>query len=84
MVSYIKWFDEIGLNDINEVGGKNASLGEMISNFSELDIKIPYGFAVTTYAFDHFMKHNNLFNYINECIDNITDTDDLVVLKEME
>ena len=46
MVSYIKWFDEIGLNDINEVGGKNASLGEMISNFSELDIKIPYGFAM--------------------------------------
>lgn len=81
MASYIKWFDEIGLNDINEVGGKNASLGEMVSNFTELDIKIPYGFAVTTHAFDYFMKYNDLFNYINECVENITDNDDLVVLK---
>ena len=81
MPSYIKWFDNIGLKDINQVGGKNASLGEMISNFSSLAVKIPYGFAVTTYAFDHFMKYNNLYNFINECLENVKEIDDLVTLK---
>lgn len=64
----IKWFDEINLSDINLVGGKNASLGEMYSNMKKLSIKIPYGFAITTNAFDNFISFNKLDNFINKNI----------------
>lgn len=64
----IKWFDEISMKDINLVGGKNASLGEMYTNLTNKGIKIPNGFAVTTKAFDMFMEHNDLNSYINETI----------------
>ena len=52
----IKWFDKISLKDINLVGGKNASLGQMYKNTNKLGINIPYGFAVTTKAFDVFIN----------------------------
>ena len=62
---FIKWFNEIGLKDINLVGGKNASLGEMVSNMSKLDIRVPYGFAVTTVAYDRFIEDNGLNEFIH-------------------
>ena len=55
----IKWFNEIGLKDINLVGGKNASLGEMFQNMDKFSIKIPNGFAITTESFDLFIEYNN-------------------------
>ena len=62
--NYIKWFDDISLQDLELVGGKNASLGEMISNMTKFGIKIPYGFAITTNIYDKFLNNNNLHEYI--------------------
>jgi pyruvate,water dikinase len=60
MKSYIKKFSEIGIEDIPEVGGKNASLGEMLSGLSSAGIRVPDGFATTTFAFEEFLTHNQL------------------------
>jgi len=57
---YILNFEEISKKDISLVGGKNASLGEMISQLSSKGINIPDGFALTTEAYWYFLKKNNL------------------------
>lgn len=57
---WVVWFDQIQLTDIALVGGKNASLGEMIRNLSAQGIKVPDGFAITTVAYDQFMAANGL------------------------
>ncbi|NES05612.1 MAG: phosphoenolpyruvate synthase [Okeania sp. SIO2F4] len=54
--SLILWFDEVGINDIPLVGGKNASLGEMIQQLTPKGINIPNGFATTAYAYRYFIK----------------------------
>ena len=60
MMSYIKKFSEIGMNDVAVVGGKNASLGEMFNQLVPKGIKVPDGFATTTFAFEKFLTHNSL------------------------
>jgi pyruvate, water dikinase len=60
MASQVIWFNQLGIKDIDDVGGKNASLGEMISNLSNLNIKVPDGFATTANAFRHFLAQDNL------------------------
>ena len=57
---YIRWFDHIRNDDISLVGGKNASLGEMISNLKERGIRVPDGFAVTSEAYWRFLEANDL------------------------
>jgi pyruvate,water dikinase len=57
---YIKKFKEITINDIAQVGGKNASLGEMFSKLSSKNIKVPDGFATTALAFENFLTTNSL------------------------
>ena len=57
---YIKKFNEISLVDFDTVGGKNSSLGEMISNLSKLGVNVPDGFAITSYAFNDFLKDSGL------------------------
>lgn len=54
------WFDQIGLKDIDKVGGKNASLGEMLRHLTSNGIRVPEGFAVTTKAFREFVAEANL------------------------
>lgn len=78
---YILWFDDISLNDVQAVGGKNASLGEMISKLSHLHIKVPQGFAITAHAYRAFLDQNNLQNKIHSALDNLK-ADDLSALKE--
>ncbi|MCB9798942.1 phosphoenolpyruvate synthase [Candidatus Nomurabacteria bacterium] len=56
----ILWFEEIGIQDIPFVGGKNASLGEMYNALSKKGVVIPGGFAVTAYAYQTFLQENNL------------------------
>ncbi len=57
MKEYIVWFNQINLNDVSRVGGKNASLGEMISRFSSAGIHVPGGFATTAHAYrDHLVN----------------------------
>ncbi len=68
---YIKKLNEINIEDIELVGGKNASLGEMIGNLTNLGIKVPDGFATTSDAYRDFIKHNNLGNRINKALENL-------------
>lgn len=60
MTKFIKTFSETGIKDVPEVGGKNASLGEMYCRLADRGIRVPDGFAVTAVAFDHFIHHNGL------------------------
>lgn len=60
MKKYIKTFSEIGIGDVPEVGGKNASLGEMYCRLADRGIRVPDGFAVTAAGFDRFVRHNGL------------------------
>ncbi len=46
------WYNQLGMNDVDRVGGKNASLGEMITNLAELGVSVPNGFATTAQAFN--------------------------------
>lgn len=62
----IKWFDDIGLKDIAQVGGKNASLGEMTVELKQLGINVPFGFATTASAYLQFLSDNNLKDKINQ------------------
>ncbi len=57
---YIRWFEEIGIGDVASVGGKNASLGEMVRNLGRYGIKVPPGFATTADGYRHFIEANNL------------------------
>lgn len=57
--------DKLGKNDIDKVGGKNASLGEMISHLSDLGVSVPGGFATTAEAFNRFLTDTGLIDKIN-------------------
>jgi len=74
-------FEKLGLSDIEQVGGKNASLGEMISNLSDAGITVPPGFATTAEAFERFLISNNLKASINETLTNLN-VDDLDALSK--
>ena len=65
MSDYVVWLDKVGIADVESVGGKNASLGEMIGALSNKGVRVPGGFATTAHAFEIFLKHNNLKNKIN-------------------
>jgi pyruvate,water dikinase len=71
----VRAFADIGLSDIEEVGGKNASLGEMVGNLSELGVRVPDGFATTAEAFRRFIGDTGLAERISEKLKGL-DTDD--------
>jgi pyruvate,water dikinase len=75
----ILWFDHVGMNNVGEVGGKNASLGEMISNLSAAGVQVPGGFATTAEAYRQFLSHGGLDKRINELLDTL-DVSDVVAL----
>jgi len=56
----ILWFDELHIEDIPLVGGKNASLGEMYSSLTKHGVKVPYGFAVTSHAYNFFIEESGI------------------------
>ncbi len=60
MNQYIAWLHELGMDDLPRVGGKNASLGEMISNLSSAGVSVPGGFATTATAFQEFLDQSGL------------------------
>lgn len=65
MSNYVIWFDQLSMGDVPVVGGKNASLGEMISQLASAGISVPGGFATTAEAFRDFLSHNELDKNIN-------------------
>ena len=80
-MSFIRWLNEIDIHDLNTVGGKNSSLGEMYCNLSEQNIKIPNAFVLTAHSYDTFISYNNLENDIEELLKSI-DSSDLLSLRE--
>lgn len=72
---------EVGIHDIQIVGGKNASLGEMLNNLGEIGIQIPKGFVVTVEAYRQFIDYNGLSDYIANLLAHL-DNDDLSSLQE--
>ncbi|HCL68670.1 MAG TPA: phosphoenolpyruvate synthase [Gammaproteobacteria bacterium] len=68
MDDYIVWFNELGMNDVERVGGKNASLGEMISNLDGAGVSVPNGFATTAHAYREFLAHDKLADRINKAL----------------
>ena len=81
MSNFIKWFSDLRLDDVGEVGGKNASLGEMISNLSDLGIQVPNGFATTAYAYQSFLEESDLNQKIHDLLDTL-DVDDVNALAQ--
>ncbi len=74
-MKFIKWFREIGLKDVSEVGGKNASLGEMYNNLTPLGVNVPNGFAVTASAYKHYLTYNNLWEPLQKLFENFNPDD---------
>ncbi|WP_066270061.1 phosphoenolpyruvate synthase [Hydrogenophaga palleronii] len=73
-------FEKLRMSDVESVGGKNASLGEMISQLPT-GVKVPTGFATTAHAFREFLKHDGLTERINARLDAL-DTEDVRALAE--
>lgn len=68
--AYVLWFDELHRSDVNLVGGKSSSLGELTSLG---DIPVPYGFATTAYAYRYFMQKTGLNDQVNNLLESIKD-----------
>ena len=82
MKEYILSLKDVGMNDVDKVGGKNASLGEMIKHLDEAGVLVPGGFATTAEAFRDFLECDNLGNNINNRLDSldVSDIGELVVV----
>jgi pyruvate,water dikinase len=73
---YVLWYQQLGMHDVGRVGGKNASLGEMISNLANAGVQVPGGFATTADAFNEFLERSGVEAKIHEILD-VLDVDDL-------
>ncbi|MGO4999186.1 phosphoenolpyruvate synthase [Oceanisphaera sp. W20_SRM_FM3] len=79
MVEYVIWYEQLGMHDVDRVGGKNASLGEMISQLAGAGVSVPGGFATTAYAFNEFLEQSGLNARIHDLLDTL-DVDNIVAL----
>ena len=68
---YIRWFDELGREDVGIAGGKNASLGEMARHLKRVGIRVPDGFATTVEAYRRFLEYNGLAPQVRARLDEI-------------
>jgi len=78
---YVISLAELSADDVDKVGGKNASLGELIGQLSELGVKVPGGFATTSQAFYEFLDYNDLRQRINDTL-SVLDINDINALAE--
>ncbi len=81
MNNYVQWLNELGMDDVEHVGGKNASLGEMIQNLSNLGVQVPGGFATTAYAYREYLATDGLADRINDALNSL-DVDNVKALAE--
>ncbi|MGO2313167.1 phosphoenolpyruvate synthase [Brachybacterium tyrofermentans] len=81
MTQSIQWFSELGMADLDQVGGKNASLGEMVSNLSALGVQVPDGFATSANAYREFLGATGLAERIDAQLQQL-DTEDTRALAE--
>ncbi len=82
MQEYVLWYQELGMQDVPRVGGKNASLGEMISNLANAGVQVPGGFATTADAFNEFLEQSGLNSKIHDILDTL-DVDDVNTLAKV-
>jgi len=80
---YIKYFEDIRLSDVKTVGGKNASLGEMITQLSSQGIRVPTGFAITADAYWHYLESNQLLEKMKQIMNQLHDSDNVAVLQKV-
>ncbi|WP_312931510.1 phosphoenolpyruvate synthase [Pseudomonas sp.] len=81
MVEYVVSLDKLGVHDVEHVGGKNASLGEMISNLAGAGVSVPGGFATTAQAYRDFLEQSGLNEKIHAALDAL-DVDDIPALTQ--
>ena len=81
MSDYVLWLNQLGMGDVEIVGGKNASLGEMIQNLSNLGVQVPGGFATTAHAYREFLATGGLAERINTALSEL-DVDNVQALTE--
>ncbi|MCF8017600.1 MAG: phosphoenolpyruvate synthase, partial [Chromatiaceae bacterium] len=79
MTDYVRWLSDLGMDDVGVVGGKNASLGEMIQHLTQLGVLVPGGFATTAQAYRDFLAVDNLAERIAAELDAL-DVDDIAAL----
>ena len=79
MSANVKWFSSLGMGDLEEVGGKNSSLGEMIGSLASAGVRVPDGFATTASAFRDFVSQEGLAGRITGLMEGL-DTDDVEAL----
>ena len=79
--AFVLWFEEVGIGDIHLVGGKNASLGEMIKELASQGVKVPTGFATTAYAYRYFIKNAGLESKLRELFSDL-DVENMPNLRE--
>ncbi|RZU45200.1 phosphoenolpyruvate synthase [Fluviicoccus keumensis] len=82
MEALVLWFQQLGKHDVERVGGKNASLGEMISNLSNAGVSVPGGFATTAQAYRDFLEQSGLNKRIHDILETL-DVEDVVQLAEV-
>ncbi|HET8732040.1 MAG TPA: phosphoenolpyruvate synthase, partial [Moraxellaceae bacterium] len=81
MEASVLWFQELGKHDVEKVGGKNASLGEMISNLANAGVSVPGGFATTAQAYREFLEQSGLNKRIHDALATLN-VDDVVALAD--
>ncbi|MDO6594376.1 phosphoenolpyruvate synthase [Neptuniibacter sp. 1_MG-2023] len=81
MQNYVLRLDQVGMNDIEKVGGKNASLGEMLQELAGANVKVPNGFATTALAYKDFLTYGGLEDQIKDKLEQL-DTNNIQDLKE--
>ena len=69
LLEYVVSFEQLGVDDVERVGGKNASLGEMISNLAHAGVSVPGGFATTAEAYREFLEQSGLNERIHAALD---------------
>ncbi|KKO46471.1 phosphoenolpyruvate synthase [Arsukibacterium ikkense] len=81
MQEFVIWYEKLGMHDVDRVGGKNASLGEMISNLASAGVQVPGGFATTADAFNQFLEQSGVNERIYQLLDGL-DVDDITALSK--
>jgi pyruvate, water dikinase len=79
MVTYVRWFADVGLADLPSVGGKNASLGEMVRELATQGLRVPNGFAITAQAYRDVLEGSGAWPRLQRALSGLDphDVDDL-------
>ena len=72
---YVRFFEEFGIDDVPLVGGKNASLGEMLRNLSEQGVRVPHGFAITAQAYRYMLEEAGAWDRLHAELDELDPAD---------